>query len=281
MTRGATGEQRLVRLDEVLAQTGAQANPAEDDEASWVGLRQASAEAGISISTLRNWYRKGVIESRIRPGPNGEQRMVRRDEVLHRAGDGNSLQAARENTASTNGAGAELVPVARALPDLIKELARARERAGRAETKSEFLSEQLAEAKARAEHLLDESPIRDLQEEAKQLRAILDERSGEIETLKSEIAGAERERRVAERERELAERERDAAEHARRVAEKAKEPPPESVTPPTQEIQVDDEELDEFPEDFPREEDDEYLALVQRWRARRKRRRIQRKSDLS
>jgi hypothetical protein len=280
-TRGATGQQRLVRLDEVLAQPGAKPAAASDgDDSQWIGLRQASAEAGVSISTLRNWYRKGLIESRLRPGPNGEQRMVRKEEVMRRASDGNSSPArSPEDVAANNGAGSELVPVARALPDLINQLAQARERAGRAETKSEFLSEQLAEAKARMEVLEDDSPARELKDEGKRLRSLLDERDSEIETLKSEIAGVERERRVAERERELAERERDAAEHARRIAEQAKaksDKPQESGADSTGAG-----EDDELPEDFPPEENDEYLALVQRWRARRKRRRILKRSGLS
>lgn len=218
--RGPNGEQRLVRLDEVVGLRGDK--PVQPEEpGEWISLRDAAAESKVSISTLRNWYRKGLVESRMDSGPNGDQRMVRRDQILARA-DG---KASSEKAASSNGApetkspspdadegrGA-LVPVAKALPDLIKELADARERAGRAETKAEFLSEQLTEVKVRAERL--ERSLAQLREERAQLQ-----QPAEL---------------------------------------------PEAL----------DDLDDDLPLDFPREEDDEYLALVQRWRARRKRRRM-------
>jgi hypothetical protein len=171
MTRGATGEQRLVRLDEVLAQSGVGAERTRDDDGSqWIGIRQAAKDSGVSISTLRNWYRKGLIESRLMPGPNGEQRMVRSEEVMSRAAEGMSSTVASDGRLSGNGAGLEVVPAARSLPDLVRELALARERAGRAETKAEFLSDQLAETKERVDFLENESPVRELKEENTLLR---------------------------------------------------------------------------------------------------------------
>ena len=215
--RGPNGEQRLVRIDEVLALRGKRDPAGQSTAGEWIPLRDASLEAGVSISTLRNWYRKGLVDSRMETGPNGDQRLVRKDQVLARSnGQARSNGAARSATppVEPETSGSELVPVARALPDLIKELADARERAGRAETKAEFLSEQLSEARARAEKL---------------------------------------ERVVTTLEKV-------------RVSDQ----PQETFEPsqPTPEIE------DDLPADFPREEDDEYLALVQRWRARRKRRRM-------
>ncbi len=52
----------------------------------WVTLREASERAGVSVSTLRNWFRDGKIESRLAPGPTGDRRIVRISEVLERTG---------------------------------------------------------------------------------------------------------------------------------------------------------------------------------------------------
>jgi transposase len=52
---------------------------------SWVPLAEAEAEAGVSRSALRAWYRHGDIASRLVDGPHGPQRLVPLDAVLQRA----------------------------------------------------------------------------------------------------------------------------------------------------------------------------------------------------
>jgi transposase len=52
---------------------------------SWVPLAEAEAEAGVSRSALRAWYRQGDIASRLVDGPHGPQRLVPLDAVLQRA----------------------------------------------------------------------------------------------------------------------------------------------------------------------------------------------------
>jgi transposase len=58
---------------------------AELDEAHWVPLATAEAEAGVSRSALRAWYRNREIPSRLVDGPNGPQRLVPLAAVVERA----------------------------------------------------------------------------------------------------------------------------------------------------------------------------------------------------
>jgi hypothetical protein len=56
---------------------------AEDD--GWVTLDEASSAAGVARSSLRSWYRAGLVASRMIPGPHGPQRVMPLDAVLERA----------------------------------------------------------------------------------------------------------------------------------------------------------------------------------------------------
>ena len=51
----------------------------------WVSLAEAAAASGVSLSTLRSWYRSGRVDSRMVPGVHGPERRVRLDEVVDRA----------------------------------------------------------------------------------------------------------------------------------------------------------------------------------------------------
>src|SRR6195952_2685009 len=55
------------------------------DDAHWVPLATAEAEAGVSRSALRAWYRNREIPSRLVDGPNGPQRLVPLAAVVERA----------------------------------------------------------------------------------------------------------------------------------------------------------------------------------------------------
>lgn len=173
-----------------------------ETRSEWVPLKEAAEDAGISVSTLRNWYRKGQIDSRLRTGPRGKQRLVRKTEILERASDrSGGVTTARSRSSANGHPQSNSGPAPPSLPDLIKELGEAHERAARAESRAEFLSEQLTKMEARFEDLLRDGGL-----------------------------------------------------------------PAETA--------IDDPD-DVLPDDFPREEDDEYLPLVQRWRARRQRRKLQ------
>lgn len=58
---------------------------AQLQETVWVPLAQAEAEAGVSRSALRAWFRAGEIPSRLVDSPHGPQRIVPLDAVLDRA----------------------------------------------------------------------------------------------------------------------------------------------------------------------------------------------------
>src|SRR2546429_1552648 len=66
--------------DGLLAQLAAQ-----PDAEGWVTLDEATRASGVSRSTLRSWYRKGVIASRMVPSIHGPQRLVPLDQVMARS----------------------------------------------------------------------------------------------------------------------------------------------------------------------------------------------------
>ncbi len=222
----------------------------------WVPVRSAAEEAGISVSTLRNWYRKGLIESRTSNGSSGTQKMVRRVEVLERAHAGKAATATDETAVSvdrdasaaaaddpaTSEVPAEQAPIASSeersaprttydadvvavVPQLARELADAGERAGRAEARLEFVTAQLNE-----------------------LRAQNDEERKKVSALEQENVALQR--RVRQLEAEVA-----------RLSQAAP---------------GDTDEDDDYEEMSP-EEEDQFLALTQRRKARRKRKRAARK----
>jgi len=73
---------------------------AQLDDAHWVPLAVAEAEAGVSRSALRAWYRNREIPSRLVDGPNGPQRLVPLDAVVERASRSPRLQRRAEREIS-------------------------------------------------------------------------------------------------------------------------------------------------------------------------------------
>ena len=198
----------------------------------WITLRGASDETGVSISTLRNWYRKGLIDSRVEKGPNGSQRIVRLDEVTartKRVSEPASGPARARNESPASKGPADL-PVSPSLSDLIAEHAAACERAGRAEARNEFLERELEELRMRLDGSGSER-YKSLQAENKMLRE-------RVELLRVQ-----------------------AEDMARRLSSIEGEP---------EEIDLDDRKI-------PPPEEDEFLALTQRWKARRRRKRAARR----
>jgi transposase len=63
----------MEELDDLLADVG------------WVTLAEAADASGASRSTLRAWYRRGDIPSRMELGQHGPERLVPLDAVLERA----------------------------------------------------------------------------------------------------------------------------------------------------------------------------------------------------
>src|ERR1700710_2223583 len=73
---------------------------AELDDAHWVPLAVAEAEAGVSRSALRAWYRNREIPSRLVDGPNGPQRLGPLAAGLERASRSPRLQRRAEREIS-------------------------------------------------------------------------------------------------------------------------------------------------------------------------------------
>jgi hypothetical protein len=125
-------------------------------------LRQASDAAGIPLSRIRTWVKKGRVPTSLEEFPEGTRRVVSLDAVRARARQLDEpessvdspplLETGQEGV--TPPPGTMLVPIAAwdkmlmQLGNLHKagqELAEARERAARAETEATFLRERLAE----------------------------------------------------------------------------------------------------------------------------------------
>jgi DNA-binding transcriptional MerR regulator len=134
-----------------------------DSGESWVTLKEAAETADVSVSALRKWYRQDAIASRLEPGPHGEQRVVRLQEVMDRA----TRRRPRPTPAAVappDPGGGVLVPREAwqqtleqlgHLHEAGQQLAEARERAGKAETTSEFLRERVGQLQDEVKRLHD------------------------------------------------------------------------------------------------------------------------------
>ena len=111
----------------------------------WVSIPDAAEISGLSASTLLTWCRAGSLASQVARTDQGEQRVVRLADVVSKVRMPDPVAGPTVRTS------AELVPLMTALPDIIRDLADARERAARAETKVEFLKEQIASLKREGE----------------------------------------------------------------------------------------------------------------------------------
>jgi hypothetical protein len=125
-------------------------------------LRQASDAAGIPLSRIRTWVKKGRVPTALEELPEGTRRIISLDAVRARARQLDESEVSMETPpiseteqeAVVAPPGTMLVPIAAwdkmlmQLGNLHKagqELAEARERAARAETEAAFLRERLAD----------------------------------------------------------------------------------------------------------------------------------------
>jgi hypothetical protein len=144
----------------------AEAEPIDTD-ANWVTLKEAEAETGIPVNTLRKWSRKSAIPSYLESDGDLSLRMVDLDAVVTHAHDlGRETapvieedQDEEEIEAVTVPEGTLIVPLDAwnkmlnqlgNLHDAGQQLADARERAAKAETEAKFLRERLAELREAA-----------------------------------------------------------------------------------------------------------------------------------
>lgn len=97
-------------------------------ETVWVPLAQAEAEAGVSRSALRAWFRAGEIPSRLVDSPHGPQRIVPLDAVLDRVASSPRLRRRAERD---TGLAHEVAALRQRLADVEHRLAQLEERDGR------------------------------------------------------------------------------------------------------------------------------------------------------
>jgi len=118
----------------------------------WVPLKVAAEATGVSVATLRKWYRAGSVPSRLEDGPYGPQKAVPLAAVLERAARAPAPSRGSQGpqTAVPGPApipGSALIPMADLAP-LFDRLADAEQRAARYQAEAEFLREQLARRRA-------------------------------------------------------------------------------------------------------------------------------------
>jgi len=97
-------------------------------ETVWVPLAQAEAEAGVSRSALRAWFRAGEIPSRLVDSPHGPQRIVPLDAVLDRAARSPRLRRRAERD---QGLAQEVAALRERLDEMERRLGALEQREGR------------------------------------------------------------------------------------------------------------------------------------------------------
>lgn len=146
-----------------------------EGEGVWATLSEAAEQADVSVSTLRAWYRQSKIRSRMVAGPHGQQREVVLADVMERA---EQAKATRRSQQAAEAA-PERSPQVEAPPDTVllpidawervlaqlgnlheagQQMAEARERAAKAETKAEFLAQRLREREEELKRLQAPDP---------------------------------------------------------------------------------------------------------------------------
>jgi DNA-binding transcriptional MerR regulator len=136
------------------------------EEASPLGdritLREAEHRFGVTVSTLRGWARRGVIDGTLTEG--GRKWMVTPESIAHHLSHSRSEPTGRRSgsTGPTADGAAMLVPrdawdrLMDQLGNLHEaglQLAEARERAAKAETEATFLRERLGELRSERDEL--------------------------------------------------------------------------------------------------------------------------------
>lgn len=154
---------------------------------TWVGVADAAQQTGVSAGAIRSWLARGEVRSRTGRGPRGARTEVAVQDVHDRA---EVVLADGSRPPST-----DLEPLAdrfAQLGSLIhqsgQDMAEWRARATAAETKLEFLTDQLAAARALPEQLRAE--IAAAHANSERARADLEQTRAEAVELRAELARA-------------------------------------------------------------------------------------------
>ena len=128
-----------------------------DRTPEWVSAADAGEAVGVSPGVIRSWAESGAIVHRPATGPVDNYIFVRLADVKERAAalkqDPEPATGA-EPPSTTN----YLAPLMKSFPELVEQLAEATDRAARAETKVEFLTERIADLREQLESA--DEPVR-------------------------------------------------------------------------------------------------------------------------
>jgi hypothetical protein len=130
---------------------------------TWVTVRDAAKQAGVSESRVRRWYRGDHIRSRNQPdGTRAQRRLVVLEDVLtqaekargaHRTPPDDVLPGGSNRVAIDGDEAHQLMALVEILERLMTEVAREQERALREEEERSLLNEALHELQRRVERL--------------------------------------------------------------------------------------------------------------------------------
>lgn len=113
----------------------------QDDGATWVSLKEASARAGVSVSWLRKQYREHGLPTIETVGPRGAQKAVPLEEVVARAAAFTTSGPSHLSPAGDGAGGVEA-----AMVSLLDRLADVERRAANAEAEAAYLMLKLDDA---------------------------------------------------------------------------------------------------------------------------------------
>lgn len=128
----------------------------DGDDGNWVSLKQASAQAGVSISWLRKQYRHNGLPTRDTVGPRGLQKAVPLRDVITRAAVFTSGSSAASPPAEPQVPALPTTLPADLTGELLDRLFAAQERAARAEAEAAYLILKLDDAYAEIEQFRDQ-----------------------------------------------------------------------------------------------------------------------------
>lgn len=122
--------------------------------AHWITVEEAAAVAEVTPASVVAWIVEGSIVSQTATGTDGLVAMVRSSDVMKRARRAAQERPPPASSDVINTPSVDLAPLLKSLPELINELVDAKERAAKAETKLEFMTDRLKEVRGERDALL-------------------------------------------------------------------------------------------------------------------------------
>jgi hypothetical protein len=115
-----------------------------DAGGGWATVRDAAEQVGRSVDWVRRQCRSGTVDSRMRAGRHGPERLVDLDALR-------AVATARTDSPSAGSRSAPLPVLAETVHELARQLGEVQERAARAEADAEELRQRLADVEQAAD----------------------------------------------------------------------------------------------------------------------------------